>query len=227
MDDDIDDLLGGPQEDEDDLLGASEFAEIEDDEDGLPVAIGGARASKSLSLAGANLVQRGVTAGWFASVLGIGRTTVNRKLADVTPKRTAPNGMKLYDVRTTMPYLVLPHDLKNILARMSPKDLPERLRKDYWTARKAEQSVRETARDLWRSDDVHRALGDIAKLVKDTVTLWTDDIDESVGLSAEQIEVLDRLSRDLLLKINQSVMQYVQNGVTRSQEIEFDEGEDA
>jgi hypothetical protein len=135
--------------------------------------------------------------------------------------------MKLYDVRTTMPYLVLPHDLKNILARMSPKDLPERLRKDYWTARKAEQSVRETARDLWRSDDVHRALGDIAKLVKDTVTLWTDDIDESVGLSAEQIEVLDRLSRDLLLKINQSVMQYVQNGVTRSQEIEFDEGEDA
>jgi hypothetical protein len=218
--DDLDDLLGTEPND-------LEFFDIEDDDTGLPHAQGGGRASKSLSVAGANLVQRGVTSGWFASVLGISRATVARKLADVTPRRTLQNGAKLYDVRECLPYFILPHDIKAILGRMNPKDLPERLRKDYWTARKAEQAVRETARDLWRSDDVHRALGDIAKLVKDTITLWTDDVDEGSGLSSEQVEILDRLTRDLLTKINHAVLHYVESGVTRSQEAEFDEVDDA
>ncbi len=217
--DDLDDLLG--------TLDETDFIDIEDDGEGLPHAQGGGRASKSLSVAGAQLVQRGVTPGWFAAVLGIGRATAQRKLADVTPRRTLVNGAKLYDVRECLPYFILPHDIKTILARMNPKDLPERLRKDYWTARKAEQAVRENARDLWRSDDVHRALGDIAKLVKDTITLWTDDVDEAVGLTSEQVEVLDHLSRDLLTKINHAVLEYAEKGVTRSQESEFDEQDDA
>jgi hypothetical protein len=215
-------------DEDDDLLGSIEDLEIiDEDDDDLPVATGGRAASKSMTVAGATLVQRGVTPGWLAAVLGIGRTTVNRKLADVAPKRVHATGAKLYDVREVLPHFILPHDIKGILARMNPKDLPERLRKDYWTARKAEQAVRENARDLWRSDDVHRALGDIAKLVKDTITLWTDDVDEAVGLTPEQVEVLDRLTRDLLLKINHSVMEYVEKGVTRPQESEFDEEDDA
>jgi hypothetical protein len=214
-------------DDDDDLLGTlDDFDYIEEDDDSLPGAKGGSMAKKSMVEAGTHLVQRGVTVGWLASVLGIGRTTVQRKLADVAPKRIYGNNTKLYDVRSALPLFILPHDIKGIIARMNPKDLPERLRKDYWTARKAEQAVRETARDLWRSDDVHRALGDIAKLVKDTITLWTDDVDEAVGLTSEQVEVLDRLSRDLLTKINHSVLEYVENGVTRSQEEEFDDEED-
>lgn len=216
------------EDDDDDLLGTlSDFELIDEDDEEPEYAEGGRAARKSLTVVGATTVQRGVTPGWIASVLGIGRTTVNRKLADVNPKRVTPSGSKYYDVRQVLPYFILPHDIKGILARMSPKDLPERLRKDYWTARKAEQAVRETAKDLWRSDDVHRALGDIAKLVKDTITLWTDDVDEAVGLTAEQVEVLDRLSRDLLLKINHSVLEYVEKGVTRPQESEFDEEDDA
>lgn len=219
--DDDDDLLGSLPDDEGDF----DYIEDEDD-DALPGAKGGRFAKRSLAEAGTNLVQRGVTVGWLASVLGIGRTTVQRKLADVAPKRIYGNNTKLYDVRGVLPLFILPNDIKGIIARMNPKDLPERLRKEYWTARKAEQAVRETARDLWRSDDVHRALGDIAKLTKDTITLWTDDVDEAVGLTAEQVEVLDRLTRDLLTKINHAVLEYVEKGVTRSQEQEFDEEDD-
>lgn len=217
-DDDIDDLLGPAPVDYDD-----DDYSVEDD---LPFASGGKDFKRSLAFSNVERALKGAPPDWFAKLLGIGRTTVYRKLVDVSPKHVSAKGAKYYDPKEALPYLVAPHDIKEVLARMNPKDLPERLRKDYWTARKAEQSVRENARDLWRSADVHRALGDVAKLVKDTITLWTDDVDEAVGMTAEQIEVLDRLSRDLLLKINHTVLQYVQNGVTRSQEAEFDEDDD-
>jgi hypothetical protein len=215
MDDDFDELLGGPSAPPEDAY------DSESD-----YALGGVKIKPSMTEAGALLVQRGATPGWFASILGIGRTTVNRKLADIAPKRVLGNGTKMYSVREALPYLVQPHDLKHHLARMNPKDLPERLRKEFWSARKLEQDVRVRSKDLWQTADVHRVLGDLMKLVKDTAMLWTDDIDEATGLTSEQVGILDALTRKLLSDFAGAVAQYVESGVTPSQESEFDEGDD-
>lgn len=210
--DDFDDLLGG--------------STPEPDEEPLTYAQGRKRVNESMTIQGSELVMRGVTEGWLATVLGIGRTTVRRKLEGVEPKKVLGNNTKLYDVRECLPYLVPPHDLKQHLMRMNPKDLPERLRKEFWSSRKAEQDVRLRSKDLWLSADVHRVLGDLMKLIKDSVTLWTDTIDESVGLSSEQVDVLDDLARKLLTDFAGAVGQYIENGVTPSQEVEFEEDDD-
>ena len=212
MDDDFDDILGTSEDDEE-----------------LEYAQGRGEANRSMTQEGAALVQRGATPGWFASVLGIGRTTVNRKLADVAPKKIIRRNnsiTKLYNVRECMPYLVQPRDMKEHIARMNPKDLPERLRKEFWGARKLEQDVRLRSKDLWQTADVHKMLGDLMKLQKDSVTLWTDDVHEAVGLSNEQVAIVDNLARKLLSDFADAVTQYCEQGVTRSQEAEFEDDDE-
>lgn len=223
MDDEFDDLLGGPtpEADED----ADEFddgqPEIGDD---LEFATGGKTFHRTLAVTRVDSVRKGAPAEWFAKLLGIGRTTVNRKIPDtVDPVHVNAKGTKYYRPSEVLPYLVQPHDLKTHLLKMNPRDLPERLRKEFWGARKLEQEVRLRAGDLWQTADVRTVLGDLMKLTKDSVRLWTDTIDGSVGLTSEQVALLDELSRKLLSDYADAVAQYAANGVTPSQESELEE----
>jgi len=215
MDDEFDDLLGSPDDEDDlDLTDGTE----------LDFASGGRKFHRSLAVTRVDSVRKGAPAEWFAKLLGIGRTTVNRRIDGVVdPKHVNTYGTKYYDPREALPYLVQPHDLKNHLMKMNPRDLPERLRKEFWGARKLEQEVRLRAGDLYLAADVHRSYGDLMKLVKDTVMLWTDDLDEAVGLTSQQVELLDDLCRKLLTDFAGAVEQYISQGNTRSQESELDE----
>lgn len=226
-DDELDALLGGPslksQPEEDDDFDDGQV----DVEDNLPFASGGRRYKNSLALANVNSAKKGAPVEWFAKLLGIGRTTVIRKIGDtIDPIHVSKKGTKYYRPAEVLPYLVAPHDLKNHLLRMNPRDMPERLRKEFWGARKLEQDVRLRAKDLWHTTDVHRVLGDLMKLVKDTVRLWTDTIDDSVGLSTEQVRLLDDLSNKLLSDFADAVAQYAANGATPSQEGELEDDDE-
>lgn len=209
MDDDIDDLLGSSEPE----------VEIETEH-----ARGGVSTRVSLTERGASLALRGVTPGWFAAILGIGRTTVNRKISHIAPRGTGTNNAKLYDVRECLPYLVQPHDLKRHLMRMDPKDLPERLRKEFWSARIAEQRARQNSKDLWRSEDVLALYGEFFKTVKDTAILWADQIHKEAALSDDQFEALDGHVSDLLTLIGDNVNALMSGREsTFSQEDEFTE----
>ena len=212
MDDDFDDLLG--------------FSEPEDFDDDLDYATGGNSFHRTLAVTRVDSVRKGAPAEWFAKLLGIGRTTVRRKIPDsIDPIHRHAKGTKYYRPAEVLPYLVQPRDLETHLLKMNPKDLPERLRKEFWGARKLEQDVRLRSKDLWLTADVHRVLGDLMKIIKDSVMLWTDDVDAAIGLTSEQVEMLDDLSRKLLSDYAAAVSQYVEQGVTRSQEAELDEDE--
>ena len=210
----------------DDILGSSE---PEDDglDDELDFASGGNQFHRTLAVTRVDSVRKGAPAEWFAKLLGIGRTTVNRKIPEtIDPIHVSAKGTKYYRPADVLPYLVQPNDLKTHLLKMNPKDLPERLRKEFWLSRKYEQDARLRARDLYHATDVHRSYGDLMKLIKDTVTLWTDDIDEAVGLTSEQVGILDDLCRKLLSDFAGAVAQYTKQGVTSDQEVEFDEDAD-
>ena len=212
MDDDFDDLLG--------------FSEPDDFDDDLDYATGGNSFHRTLAVTRVDSVRKGAPAEWFAKLLGIGRTTVRRKIPDsIDPIHVNAKGTKYYRPAEVLPYLVQPRDLETHLLKMNPKDLPERLRKEFWGARKLEQDVRLRSKDLWLTADVHRVLGDLMKIIKNSVMLWTDDVDAAIGLTSEQVEMLDDLSRKLLSDYAAAVSQYVEQGVTRSQEAELDEDE--
>ena len=104
--------------------------------------------------------------------------------------------------------------------------LPESLRSEYWSARIKEQKARLNAEGLWRTEDVQQQFGEIFKMFKETVTLWTDTLDETTGLSSEQVGIVDDLARNLLNEVDAAIKTYVKQGRTRSQVQEFDEDGD-
>lgn len=181
----------------------------------------------SFKLADVHEVNRGVTIPWLCQAFKMHRTTVESKLAGCPVLRTGRNGSKVYDLRNAASYLVDPRlDIAEYMRSLEPKDLPEQLRSEYWSSRLKEQKARQNAGDLWLTEDVQAAFGDIFKLIKDTAILWTDSIDETHGLTDDQRSTIDDLVRELLFQIGEAVAGYTRGKRTPSQAAELGDGED-
>jgi len=200
-----------------DLLGG-----LPDDDDGAPYG-----RKFSLENHDAHEVTRGVSIPWLCQAFKMPRSRVEKKLIGAPVLRTSSRGSKIYDLTVAASYIVEPrYDIAAYISTLEPKDLPENLRSEFWSSRLKEQKARLVAKDLWHSADVKRAFGEVFKLIKDKVTLWTDELDESKGLTAEHIAVLDDYSRDLLASVGDAILAYTYSTKTASQEAEFPEEDD-
>lgn len=205
----------------DDLLGD------EPQEDSAPPLDSGRGFEKYLKTSYVHELQRGVTINWLMQAFGMNRRQVLNRLADCPVLRAGQNGTKVFDFRVACAYLIDPRvNVKKYIENLDPKELPENLRSEYWSARIKEQKARLNAEGLWLTQDVQAAFADVFKMVKETVTLWTDTVDESTGLTSEQVEIVDRLGRALLNEIDATVKTYTTRHKTRSQVQEFDEADD-
>lgn len=205
----------------DDLLGDDEPNE----EDFAPPLESGPGFEKYLKTSHVHEIQRGVTINWLMQAFAMSRRQILNRLADCPVLRAGQNGTKVYDLRVAVNYIANPRvNIKKYIESLDPKELPENLRSEFWGARLKEQRARENAGSLWRTEDVQDAFAEVAKLFKETVTLWADTLDETSGLSTEQVEIVDVLARSLLNEVDDAIKTYVTNGRTRSQVKEFDEG---
>lgn len=178
---------------------------------------------RSLKNAYVHDLERGVTTMWLAQAFRLPRKQVEHQLAKCPVMRTGPQNARIYDFRVAVSYMVRPRiDLKQYLEGLEPRDLPEQLRSEFWGARLKEQKARHNAKDLWRSEDVVAAFGELFKMIKDTAILWPDTIDESTGLTDKQREMLDESVRQLLSQIGDTVLAYTVSKNTPSQESEFE-----
>lgn len=202
------------------LISDDPFAGLDDDVISKPTP----RASKiNQTQIGIDLINEGVTLGFLSILCGMNKNTISSRLASLAPKHVANNGTKYYDVRKALPYLVQPSDSSAFFKNLKPKDMPLPLKREFWHAADLELKVRQKTGDLWHSDDVHRVFTDMARLIRDTVMLWTDTINDSVGLTAVQVNVLDDLTRSLLRNLSDVVTQYTETNKTLSYEVDLDE----
>lgn len=206
----------------DDLLG-----DEPSEEDTAPALDSGRGIEKFFKTSHVHELQRGVTINWLMQAFRMNRRQILHRLADCPVLRAGQNGTKVFDFKTACAYIVDPKvNVKKYIENLDPKELPEALRSEYWSARIKEQKARLNAEGLWRTEDVQTAFGEVFKLFKETVTLWADTLDETTGLSHEQVEIIDGLARSLLNEVDAAISNYAKEGRTRSQIQEFDEGDD-
>jgi hypothetical protein len=182
----------------------------------------------SLSMKEVHPVDRGVTVPWLVQAFGMPRARVVRLLEGCQPIGVARGGhQKVYDLREAAACLVKPKvNIKKYLAELDPKDLPENLKKEYWSARQTEQKVRMIAGDLWRSEDVLTVVGEIFKRIKDKSLLWVDTVEATHGITDEQRHTFIGLKNALLEEIDATVRALASGQMTPSQLAEFDDDED-
>lgn len=177
---------------------------------------------------GAHAMKRGVTVPWLAQAFNLRRGTVTTKLAGAPVLRTGPRGAPVYDFAEVARYLVPPREDEIIeyIKNLDPKDMPEKIRRAYWSARREEQKAREEAGDLWRSNDVLNLFAELFTMIKASTTLWSNRIAKESALSMDARKLIDAEAKSLMNDIADMVVKLQEGQLTPSQLSDFDdEGE--
>ncbi len=142
---------------------------------------------------GVNLTQLGV-------IFKLDHRTVVRKLFEGQVKPVAKQGATdLYSIRDCAPYLVPPvFDIESAIKKMSFRDLPKDLAKEFWAGQRTKQQVEEQAGLLWRTEKVVQEVGELMKLVKMSTLLMQDGVERQTELTDRQREIVKSLSNGML-----------------------------
>lgn len=159
----------------------------------------------------------GVTRTWLADVFRMDSTTVKKRLSNC-PTSGKRRGHPVYDLVLAAQYLVPPRvDVSEYIKAMRPNDLPPILQSAYWDAQKKRQDWEINAGELWKTDDVVEVFSETFKVIKTSVMLWSDNLEQTHGLTDTQRKALTEMSDALMADIYTSLVKQHQRQQTPSQ----------
>lgn len=144
----------------------------------------------------------------LAKIFRTNNLNVRRKLASVKPIGERA-GDPVYDIADAAACLVKPRvDLAEYIKTLRPADVPVALQKQFWDAQLGRQKFEEQAGQLWRTEKVQTAVGDMFKVVRQKVRLFADAVDRESALNEEQRVILTRMSDELLEDMFKAVVEH-------------------
>lgn len=162
----------------------------------------------------------GVTVSWLSQVFGMDPKTVKQKLADCPPLHRRKAGY-VYSLPVAAQYLVKPAlSADQFMKSIKQADLPASMQQMFWDAALKRQKWEENAGQLWRTDKVREVLGSTFQTIKFTIQLWADTIERQIGITAEQRELLIKMSDELQGEIHKRLVEDAKNkrvGTQRSE----------
>ena len=160
----------------------------------------------------------GVTVQYLSEAFQMAPMTVKKKLAHCPIMFRTPAGIVKYNLPTAAAYLVKPRfDMGEYIKTMRPHDLPPILQAAYWDAQKKRQDWELNAGELWPTDKVIGVLSDTFKLIKTSVMLFSDTLEQEHGLSEPQRVTLTRMTDGLMDEIHNSLVRQQEVGRTPNQ----------
>lgn len=151
------------------------------------------------------------------------RDTLERHEVPYVDAGTKHRKVHLYDLNDALPYILPPVglDVTNVIMKMRPSQLPERLRKEIWDARLKEQTWRQRAGELWATEDVIEVLSDTFTLLASKIKLWSDQIADEHELSNDARAALLGRVDDLQADLHRALVEMPRRGAHRSQAFEY------
>jgi formate dehydrogenase maturation protein FdhE len=89
---------------------------------------------------------------------------------------------------------------------LKKSELPTHLQEAYWAAKRHQQKYEMDAKQLWRTEQVYEALGEVFKKIKGAVSIWPDMI--------EDIRFLTEAERKMLTDACDGLLQGVKDSLT-------------
>lgn len=144
----------------------------------------------------------GVTVNWLMQAFQMSREDVRKRVAACAPLRYDGNNRPVYDFREAASYLVKPKiDIQTYIKQLKPKQLPNEMQTEYWSARLKQQNWEVKAGKLWRTEDVVDLFSEMFKNIKQTCQLFPDTIERESGLTEPQrkriVELVDALQQEI------------------------------
>lgn len=147
-------------------------------------------------------VAHGVTIGFLSQVFNMDAATVRKRLKDCPPLARRKAGFT-YDLAKAASYLVKPtFNVEQYLKTMRPSELPTHLQEAFWNAKRKQQQWEEDAGVLWREDRVMEVFADLFGTIRTALQLWPETVEEAVGLTEAQRDILVKLADALQTDIH-------------------------
>lgn len=148
----------------------------------------------------------GLSVTTLADVFELTPRHVRQALATVEPFGTDGNAT-FYTLQQAAPYLVKPVvDIAEQMKNLRPTDLPPLLQKDFWAGQKSRQSYLEDSGELWRTEKVQQVISKVLRPIREQAVLFTDTVEEQVGLTPEQRKVVQSMADGMLKEMYRAVI---------------------
>jgi hypothetical protein len=168
----------------------------------------GAKPGDDLPRFEAFRVPKGVT--FLANVFGFNNSNeVRNRLIECPIVAQDDHGNPLYDFREACSYLVprRDKDFVNELRRMRAVDLPPALSQAVQKAKNEELTYKIRAGELWHTEDVLEVLGETFLMMKDTMGLWVETLNETTELSQTQYDTMRDLVHGLQTELHNKLVE--------------------
>lgn len=149
----------------------------------------------------------GVNATQLTVLFKLDARTVARKIFESRVSPIAKKGQSdLYAIHEIAPFLCKPaFDVETAIKKMSFRDLPKDLAKEFWAGQRTKQDFEEKAGLLWRTEKVVGEVGELMKLVKMSTLLMLDGVERQTELSERQRDIIKSLSHGMLVDLSKRI----------------------
>lgn len=126
--------------------------------------------------------------------------TIRKKIFENNIKPSGRrNGSDIYLIADIAPFIVKPfQDIEQAILKMSHKDLPKDLTKEFWAGQRSRQDFEEKAGVLWRTEKVIEEVSEVFKIIKMSTLLMLDGVERNTELTERQRSIIKGLTHGML-----------------------------
>lgn len=161
---------------------------------------------------GRSILYEGCSISQLSTIFGLDNREVSRRINGIAHCGER-KGYPIYKIADVAHRLIPPaqQDVSEAIKKMSPKDLPPSLTREYWAAQSARLKYEEDAGDLWRTADVLATLSEIFKTARMSILLMRDLVERRTELSHKQRDIIQELIDGVLDDLSDSLIKRFQH----------------
>lgn len=156
-----------------------------------------------------SFIYDGVTVTTLGQIFGLDHKDVNKRLnGRVQPVPTKDKYIR-YRIRDAAPFLCeMRVDPEEMLKSLSPSKLPPGLQDAFWKAQLSRQKYQKERGELWSTARVFDVVSGAFKVLRLTIMMFVDTVEQRTQLSAEQRRIVQELGDGLLASLETAVEEH-------------------
>jgi len=155
------------------------------------------------------MIAEGIGIPDLAQLMGMSQQDVKAALQFTKPMRGVQMRTAVYSTWEALAAFRVQQNtdemLEQQIMRMKPTQLPVGLQAEFWSAQRKRHEYQEAVGQLWRTPAVQRAIADLLKIVRTSMGLMVDNIDQQTALTPRQRELIKGVGDSVMAELRDKV----------------------